>query len=122
MEANSKLFTQLNEKIKAVQKAASSGNAKDASLSADDMGEVVDKVSERWLGSIDKEEPEIVDDFLYKMKDAISAIHATEGYPKGKILREGDDWLTKIVKNNAKMQAMIPKVDKEERKAIADSF
>ena len=86
------------------------------------MGEVVDKVSERWLGSIDKEEPEIVDDFLYKMKDAISAIHATEGYPKGKILKPDEDWLTKIVKNNKKMQEMIPKYDKEERKAIADSW
>lgn len=86
------------------------------------MGEVVDKVSERWLNSIDKEEPEIVDDFLQKMKDAVSAIHATEGYPKGKVLKPEDDWLTKIVKNNAKMQAMIPKVDKEERKAVADSW
>ena len=45
------------------------------------MGEVVDKVSERWLNSIDKEEPDIVDDFLQKMKDAVSAVHATEGYP-----------------------------------------
>ena len=92
-----------------------------AKLGADDMGEVVDKVSERWLNSIDKEEPEIVDDFLQKMKDAVSAIHTTEGYPKGKVLKPEDDWLTKIVKNNAKMQAMIPKVDKEERKAVADS-
>jgi len=86
------------------------------------MGEVVDKVSERWLNSIDKEEPDIVDDFLQKMKDAVSAVHATEGYPQGKVLKlPEDDWLTKIVKNNAKMQAMIPKVDKEERKAVADS-
>ena len=90
-------------------------------MGADEMGEVVDKVSERWLNSIDKEEPEIVDDFLQKMKDAVSAIHTTEGYPKGKVLKPEDDWLTKIVKNNAKMQAMIPKVDKEERKAVADS-
>ena len=95
---------------------------KDAALGAEEMGEVVDKVSERWLGSIDKEEPEIVDDFLAKMKDAISAIHATEGYPKGKIDKSGDDWLTKIVQNNKKMQAMIPGYDKDERKAIADSF
>ena len=86
------------------------------------MGEVVDKVSERWLSSIDKEEPEIVDDFLYKMKDAISSIHATEGYPKGKVLKPEEDWLTKIVKNNKKMQEMIPKYDKEDRKAVADSW
>ena len=55
------------------------------------------------------------------MKDAVSAIHATEGYPKGKVLKPEEDWLTKIVNNNAKMQAMIPKVDKDERKAVADS-
>ena len=121
MEANSKLFAQLNEKIRVVQTAAAHGQNKDAALGADEMGEVVDKVSERWLGSIDKEEPEIVDDFLYKMKDAISAIHATEGYPKGKILKPEEDWLTKIVQNNKKMQEMIPKYDKEDRKAIADS-
>ena len=126
IEANSKLFAQLNEKIRAVQSAAIKGQNKQADLGADEMGEVVDKVSERWLGSIDKEEPEIVDDFLYKMKDAISAIHATEGYPKGKILKPDEDWLTKIVQNNKKMQEMIPGVcDKkcqlEQRKAIADS-
>ena len=56
------------------------------------------------------------------MKDAVSAIHATEGYPKGKILKPEEDWLTKIVKNNKKMQDMIPKVDKDERKAVADSW
>ena len=126
IEANTQLFNKLNEKIQAVQKAVSKGQNKDAALGADDMGEVVDKVSERWLGSIDKEEPEIVDDFLYKMKDAISAIHATEGYPKGKILKPDEDWLTKIVQNNKKMQEMIPgqcdkKCQLEQRKAIADS-
>ena len=105
-----------------MQQAASEGRDEAAKLSADQMGEVVDKVSERWLSSLDKEEPEIVDDFLYKMKDAISAIHATEGYPKGKILKPDEDWLTKIVKNNKKMQDMIPKYDKEERKAVADSW
>ena len=36
------------------------------------MNEVVSKVHDRWLGSIDKEEPEIVDEFLRMMKDAIS--------------------------------------------------
>ena len=105
-----------------MQKAAAAGQNKAAKLGADEMGEVVDKVSERWLNSIDKEEPEIVDDFLQKMKDAVSAIHTTEGYPRGKVLKlPEDDWLTKNVKNNAKMQSMIPKVDKEERKAVPDS-
>ena len=126
IEANAKLFAQLDEKIKAVQTAAIKGQNKDANLGAEEMGEVVDKVSERWLGSIDKEEPEIVDDFLYKMKDAIAEIHATEGYPKGKILKPDEDWLTKIVQNNKKMQEMIPglcdkKCQLEKRKAIADS-
>ena len=89
------------------------------------MGDVVEKVQKRWLGSIDKEDPEIVDEFLGKMKDAISAIHATEGYPLGKVARSrtnADDWLTKIVDQNAKMQAMIPpKPTKEDREAIYDS-
>ena len=83
-----------------MQQSAAKGQDGAAKLSADQMGEVVDKVSERWLNSIDKEEPEIVDDFLNKMKDAISSIHATEGYPKGKVLKPDEDWLTKIVKNN----------------------
>ena len=57
------------------------------------------------------------------MKDAISEIHATEGYPKGKIAKardSEDDWLTKIVQQNSRMQAMIPK-GKEDRIAIHDS-
>ena len=93
-------------------------------MSADEMNEVVDKVHERWLGSIDKEEPEIVDEFLRKMKDAISEIHATEGYPHGKVANarnSEDDWLVKIVEGNKKMQALIPKIEKEDRTAIADS-
>ncbi len=64
------------------------------------MTEVVDKVEERWLGSIDKEEPEIADEFLRKMKDAVAEIQKTEGYPHGKIAKArdgGDDWLTKLV-------------------------
>ena len=40
-------------------------------MAADDMEQVVDKVQERWLGSIDKEEPEIADEFYHKMRDAI---------------------------------------------------
>ena len=88
------------------------------------MNEVVGKVQERWLGSIDKEEPEIVDEFLKQMKDAIHEIHTTEGFPKGKIAKardEGDDWLTKIVEGNKKMQAMIPQTQKEDRVAVYDS-
>ena len=88
------------------------------------MNAVVDKVGERWLASIDKEEPEIVDEFLSKMKGAIDEIHATEGYPKRKVAnaREGeDDWLVKIVDANKKMQALIPKSTKEDRVAVYDS-
>ena len=58
------------------------------------------------------------------MKDAISEIHRTEGF-QGKIANarnEQDDWLTKIVKSNAKMQSMIPgKPGKENRVAVPDS-
>ena len=94
------------------------GNAA-ASLAADDMDGVVSKVESRWLGSIDKEEPEIADEFLRKMKDAISEIHATEGI-RGKIAKlPEDDWLTKIVQTNAKMQAAIPaKPGAENRVAV----
>ena len=84
---------------------------KEAALNADQMNEVVSDVSERWLGEIDKEEPEIADEYLRNMKDAILSIHIKEGYPGGKVFkaRSGeDDWLTKIVEGNAKMQAMIP--------------
>ena len=64
MKVNAELFQQLNQKISAVQKAAGEGDATAASLKADEMNAVVEKVQERWLGSIDKEDPEIVDDFL----------------------------------------------------------
>ena len=59
------------------------------------------------------------------MKDAVNEFHATEGYPNVKVAKSrdaGDDWLTKIVDSNRKMQELIPpKPDKEDRKAIADS-
>ena len=45
------------------------------------------------------------------MKSAIREIHKNEGYPGGKILgsrRTEDDWLTKVIENNKKMQASIP--------------
>ena len=93
-------------------------------MAADDMAAVVDKVQERWLGSIDKEEPEIVDEFLRKMKDAISEVHATEGYPYRKVAKARDaeeDWLTKLVKQNEKMKSMIPKKEKSDNEAVADS-
>ena len=127
IEANNKLFAELNQKIKLVQKSAAKmtdeGNA-EAKLAGADLQGVVDKVSERWLGSIDKEEPEIADEFLRKMKDAINEIHRTEGF-QGKIANarnEKDDWLTTIVQANAKMQAMIPaKPGPENRVAVPDS-
>ena len=70
------------------------------------MGEVVDKVKDRWLSSIDKEEPEIVDEFLWKMREAIAEIHKTEGFKNGKVAKArdaGDDWLVKIIDQNKKM-------------------
>ena len=127
VESNNQLFAELHSKVSALQQIknkSSDEGAKEASIGADAIEGVVDKVSERWLGSIDKEEPEIADEFLRKMKDAISEIHATEGYPMGKVrdARDGgDDWLTKIVKANEKMRSMIPKATKEDRVAIADS-
>ena len=89
------------------------------------MNEVVDKVESRWLGSIDKEDPEIVDDFLHQMQDAIREIHKTEGFMNVKVAKArdaGDDWLTKVVKGNKEMQALIPAYPvKEDRVAVADS-
>ena len=89
------------------------------------MNEVVDKVQSRWLGSIDKEDPEIVDDFLHQMQDAIREIHKTEGFMNVKVAKArdaGDDWLTKVVKGNKEMQALIPPFPaKEDRVAVADS-
>ena len=93
----------MNSKIKEVKDKVEKGDDAGAKLSSDDMSEVVDTVSSRWLGSIDKEEPEIVDDFLHEMRDAVDEIHATEGYPKGKILKPEEDWLATLVKNNKKM-------------------
>jgi len=107
-----------------VQKEAATGTAQSKGVSADVMDGVVDKVSERWLASIDKEEPEIVDEFLKNMKDAISEIHTTEGYPKGKIREArdgGDDWLVKVVDANKKMQALIPAKSKDDHVAVYDS-
>ena len=124
IEANNQLFAELHSKIALVQKEAAAGNDAAASIGADGMNDVVEKVSERWLGSIDKEEPDIVDEFLRNMKDAVYDIHATEGFSNVKVAkaRNGeDDWLTKIVQSNKKMQEMIPKASKEDRIAIADS-
>ena len=89
------------------------------------MNSVVDKVQSRWLGSIDKEDPEIVDDFLHQMQDAVREIHKTEGFMNVKVAKArdaGDDWLTKVVKGNKAMQALIPGYPgKEDRVAVADS-
>ena len=77
------------------------------------------------MNSIDKEEPEIVEEFLRNMKDAVHSVHMQEGYLGGKVAkaRSGeDDWLTKIVSGNKKMQAMIPNYPtKEDRSAVYDS-
>ena len=97
-----------------------------ASLNAEQMNEVVSRVQQRWMAAIDREDPEIVDEFLRSMKSAIHEVHVKEGYPFGKIAksRSGeDDWLTKIVVANKKMQDMLPKFpEKEDRSAIADSW
>ena len=121
---NAELFAKLNQKIKAVQKAASAGDNASAAVAADAMNEVVDTVQTRWLASIDKEDPEIVDDYLHEMQDAIREIHKTEGFMNVKVAkaRGEDDWLTKVVKGNAAMQALIPPYPtKEDRVAVADS-
>mgnify|MGYP001218387329 CR=1 FL=1 len=94
-------------------------------MAADDMNDVVSKVEERWLGSIDKEDPEIADEFYHKMRDAIREIHATEGFVNVKVAKARDgeaDWLTKIVQGNAEMQKLIPATPAAEgRVAVADS-
>ena len=59
------------------------------------------------------------------MKDAIHSIHLKEGWIGGKVAgaRSGEeDWLTKVVQGNKKMQALIPNYDpKEDRTAVYDS-
>ena len=103
IQANNQLFKELAEKNEEVKEAAAEatpeGDAK-ASLAAGELQGVVDKVSSRWLDSIDKEEPEIAEEFLGKMKDAIAELHKTEGFPYGKVANarnQDADWLTKIV-------------------------
>ena len=59
------------------------------------------------------------------MKDAIYAIHATEGFPNVKVkgARDGGpDWLVKIVQGNTAMQKAIDQgPGPENRVAVADS-
>ena len=65
-----------------------------------------------------------MDEFLRKMKDAISEVHATEGFPNRKVAKSRDaeeDWLTKLVTQNERMKSKIPKTEKDHNKAIADS-
>ena len=127
---NNKLFDEIKEKNEEVKAEAAKGTPegdKKAGLAADEMSSVVDKVSSRWLDSIDKEEPEIAEEFLRKMKDAVAEIHKTEGFPYGKVANarnQDADWLTKIVQANAKMQAAIPPTPSTKglRKAIYDSW
>ena len=78
-------FAEMKEKLHAAQKAAAEGDSAVAGLNADQFQEVVQKVEDRWLGSIDSAEPELADEFLRSMKDAVSEVHKTEGFPKGKI-------------------------------------
>ena len=118
------MFAQISSKLHQAQKSAAKGDAEGAGLAADSMGDVVSKVEERWLGSLDKEEPDLAEEFLRKMKDAISEVHATEGFAHGKIAKARDtedDWLTKLVASNSKMQSMIPKAEGPNRRAIWDS-
>ena len=60
------------------------------------------------------------------MKDAVNEIHKTEGFMNVKVAKArdaGDDWLTKVVKGNKAMQALIPAYpEKEDRIAVADSW
>ena len=46
-------------------------------LTPDQLNEVVDKVQTRWLGAIDKFEPEIDREFLDKMKEDVNEVHKT---------------------------------------------
>ena len=122
------MFVQIVGLAKNATQAAAQGTAagqQQAGLDAEQMNEVVSRVQQRWLAAIDKEDPEIVDEFLRSMKSAIHEVHVKEGYPLGKIAksRSGeDDWLTKIVVANKKMQEMIPKYpEKVDTVAIADS-
>ena len=89
------------------------------------MNEVVDKVQTRWLGAIDKFEPEIDREFLDKMKEAVNEVHKTEGFRHGKIYKARDledDWLTKSVQQTARIQASIPKYNSKSRVAVWDSW
>lgn len=119
------MLSEIRMKNKQMQKALAKGDQDGAKLNADEMAPVVERVSERWLGSLDKEDPEIADEVLRDMKDAVNEIHITEGYPHGKVANarnSDDDWLTKIVKLNKQIQAGIPPMPtKEDRVAVADS-
>ena len=125
MQQDKNMFLQLVSIANDAKEAAAAGTPageKKAGLNADEMGEVVGQVQQRWMGAIDKEDPEIVDEFLRNMKSAISEIHIKEGYPQGKVYRpSGDDWLTKIVVANKKMQDMIEQPEKVDRVAAYDS-
>jgi len=89
------------------------------------MNEVVQEVQSRWMAAIDREEPEIADEFLRSMKDAMYDIHVKEGYPGGKVFkaRSGeDDWLTKVVQSNKQMHDALEKYpEREDRTAVYDS-
>ena len=85
MASNNQLFAELKSKIQSVQKNAQQGNPALTALSAGELTEVVDQVQSRWLGSIDKEEPEIADEFLRMMKESIYQTIASEEKPHAKV-------------------------------------
>ena len=118
------LFAELNTHLHAAQAAAARGDSPVAGLNADQFQAVVQKIEDRVIGSLDNSEPELAEETLREMKAAVSEVHKTEGFPKGKIAGARNtepDWLTKIVAGNAKMQSMIEQLPEEDRIAIADS-
>mgnify|MGYP006126984181 FL=1 len=131
LQSNAALFAELHSRLNLLQKdvegkaVLSQADAEVAKLDADSLNDVITNVHNRWLSSIDKVEPEIADEFLRQMKDAIYAIHATEGFPNVKVkgARDGGpDWLVKIVQGNTAMQAAIDQgPGPENRVAVADS-
>ena len=91
------------------------------------MNQVVTRISERLLGEIDRQEPDLADEYMENMKRAVRSFHKKEGWPKGKVKFGGargnkEDWLDQVVKQNKQILGAIPKFPpKENRKAVPDS-
>ena len=49
------------------------------------MNQVVTRISERLLGEIDRQEPDLADEYMENMKRAVRSFHKKEGWPKGKV-------------------------------------